>query len=394
MPKCDQCGTEVMLPFICAYCGGTYCAEHRIPESHHCLHRPRVSPSYLHPYDDTEPSRKPQITKTPQIKRRQFPTKKLITLFSIVLIGVVLVWYAYPSLLQSTQSPSNPSATPLPNTTPSNISPTSPSYQELTDYALSLINSDRQSRGLQNVTLSSIESGQRHADEMLANHFISHWDTKGYKPYIRYTLEGGAGAVSENCAWRYMSYGLDPIEALEKMEYNMMYDDASSNWGHRDNIIDPNHNKVSIGIAYDETNIYLVQDFEDDYISWSTLSLSSQVVMQGTILKMGESISQVAIYFDNPTKLTIQQLENSPYNGGYDAGTYVGMVVSPPPSGSQYQPPDEGILIMANTWSEAGESFNIRFDMSDAFAQHGEGVYTLYLWTNSNQHLTTLSVWN
>jgi hypothetical protein len=66
--------------------------------------------------------------------------------------------------------------------------------------------------------------------------------------------------------------------------------------------------------------------------------------------------------------------------------------VSPPPSGSHYLPPEEGILIVANTWIEAGQNFNIRFDMSTAFAQYGEGVYTLYLWTDSS-HLTTLSIW-
>lgn len=34
--KCDFCGKEEDLPFTCNYCGGTYCAEHRLPESHAC----------------------------------------------------------------------------------------------------------------------------------------------------------------------------------------------------------------------------------------------------------------------------------------------------------------------------------------------------------------------
>ena len=397
MPGCDHCGIDVMLPFTCAYCGGTYCAEHRLPENHQCLHRPKVPPPYLKGYDVAEPSKKPRIARTPTIKRRRFPTKKLIAFFAIALIGVILIWYAYPSLLQSTQSPSvpsNPSTSPsVPSTTPSNTSPTTLSYQELVDYVLSLINSDRQSRGLQNVILSDIDSGQLHAENMLQNNFFSHWDMNGYKPYMRYTLAGGRGSVSENCAAQLGFYS-NLKEALRDMEWRMMYDDADSDWGHRDNILDPLHNRVSIGIAFDNNDVYLVQDFEDDYISWSTLSLSNQVVMQGTILKAGESISQVAIYFDNPTSLTTQQLSNAPYQGGYDAGTYVGMVVSPPPSGSQYLPPEKGILIIASTWNEAGQNFNIIFDMSTAFAQYGKGVYTLYLWTNSDEYLTSLSIWN
>jgi uncharacterized protein YkwD len=327
------------------------------------------------------------------MKRKQFSLKKLLALTAIAVIAGAIIWSVYPTIIQLTQSPSAspyPSTTsPLPSTTPSEFS-----HEELVYYALSLINSDRQSMELQNVTLSTIDSGQLHAENMLKNKVLSHWDTNGYKPYMRYTLANGKGAVSENVAWLYNSGGLDPVEAIEKLEHDMMYDDASSNWGHRDNILNAFHNKVSIGIAYDRTNVYFVQDFEDDYVSWSTLSLSNQVLMEGTILKAGESISQVAIYFDNPTSLTTQQLENPPYNGGYDAGIYVGMVVSPPPSGSQYLPPEEGILIIANIWSVTGQNFNIRFDMSTAFAQYGSGVYTLYLWTDSNNCLTSLSIWN
>jgi uncharacterized protein YkwD len=396
MPECDQCGREVILPFTCAYCGGNYCVEHRLPENHNCACRPKAPPPYLTVYDDRQPSK-------PAMKRKQFSLKKLVALTAIAVIAVAIIWSAYPALIQLTQSPSvspSPStASPVPSTTPPHTTspdttPSEFSHEEIVNYALSLINSDRQSMGLQNVTLSSIDSGQRHAENMLKNKFLSHWDTNGYKPYMRYTLANGKGAVSENTAWLYNSGGLDPVKTIEKLEHDMMYNDASSNWGHRDNILNAFHNKVSIGIAYDRNNVYFVQDFEDDYVSWSTLSLSNQVLMEGTILKAGESISQVAIYFDNPMPLTIQQLSNSPYDSSYDAGTYVGIVVSPPPSGSQYLPPEEGILIIANTWSEAGQNFNIRFDMSTAFAQYGKGVYTLYLWTESNNHLTSLSVWN
>ena len=34
--KCDFCGKEEYLPFECRYCGGKFCAEHRLPEAHNC----------------------------------------------------------------------------------------------------------------------------------------------------------------------------------------------------------------------------------------------------------------------------------------------------------------------------------------------------------------------
>ncbi len=48
----------------------------------------------------------------------------------------------------------------------------------------------------------------------------------------------------------------------------MMYDDARSDWSHRDIIINPWHKKVSIGIAYDEDSVALVQQFEGDYVEY------------------------------------------------------------------------------------------------------------------------------
>jgi len=36
MRKCLACDSIVDLPFVCAYCGGSYCAQHRLPENHGC----------------------------------------------------------------------------------------------------------------------------------------------------------------------------------------------------------------------------------------------------------------------------------------------------------------------------------------------------------------------
>jgi Zn-dependent protease len=34
--NCEYCGKEEALPFVCNYCGGVYCADHRLPEAHSC----------------------------------------------------------------------------------------------------------------------------------------------------------------------------------------------------------------------------------------------------------------------------------------------------------------------------------------------------------------------
>ena len=36
MAKCDECGEYENMPYQCRRCGGTFCAEHRLPENHDC----------------------------------------------------------------------------------------------------------------------------------------------------------------------------------------------------------------------------------------------------------------------------------------------------------------------------------------------------------------------
>ena len=47
MNKCDVCGKDQVFPFHCSYCSGTFCSEHRIPESHNCPNNPFVPPPYF-----------------------------------------------------------------------------------------------------------------------------------------------------------------------------------------------------------------------------------------------------------------------------------------------------------------------------------------------------------
>jgi len=308
------------------------------------------------------------------------PIKKIVAVLLIVMILGIALWNA-PSILSTFQK-----ITGL-------QSSSTYSHEALTNYALFLINTDRTTQGVSNVSLSPIDSGQRHAENMLANHFFSHWDTNGYKPYMRYTLAGGKGSVAENVAWQYSNGPFDAKEAIRSLEWQMMYNDSDWDWGHRDNILSPFHNKVSIGIAYDNNNLYFVQDFEDDYIDWSMLSVSQsgEVRMSGTFRKGELSAGWVNIFYDSlPSNLTSEQLKKPAYSGGYTQGTFVGMVV---PSG--YESP-EGITITAQTWTQTGRTFQIKFDLSPAFNVHGKGVYTLYLQPDpkiTDDSLTSYSVW-
>ena len=260
------------------------------------------------------------------------------------------------------------------------------SREELIAYVLSLINSDRQAANVPNLTLSSVGAAQVHANEMFKNGYFSHSDLEGYKPYVRYTLADGHGVVTENIAEQSGS-SLDAKAAIRDLEWSMMNDDAGSNWEHRNNILDAFHNRVSIGIAYDDESCYLVQDFEDDYVEWTSLGASNGLaVLAGNITSSDLTIGQVDIYFDDWSNLTVTVLENPPYNGSYDIGTFVGSV-----SDSNLIL-TEGIFTTPEFWSQSGNSFKIDFSLSPFFSRWGKGIYTLRLWSDNGECLTNYSI--
>lgn len=57
--KCSYCGAEENLPFDCAYCGNSFCADHRLPENHACPQLWRAKKPSNYPALDTPPSRMP-----------------------------------------------------------------------------------------------------------------------------------------------------------------------------------------------------------------------------------------------------------------------------------------------------------------------------------------------
>lgn len=93
--KCQKCEKEVFLPFRCPYCGGYFCAEHRLPENHDC---PRIELARA-PKRETKPmivqKQKPYeytISYSPrfQAKKFQFSQKELkhLTVGALLVMGV------------------------------------------------------------------------------------------------------------------------------------------------------------------------------------------------------------------------------------------------------------------------------------------------------------------
>jgi len=251
-------------------------------------------------------------------------------------------------------------------------------HTAIVNYALEKINEDRAKNNLRPVKLSSNQAAQIHAQDVFDNQNISHWMSNGEKPYMTYTNAGGTGSVSQNVAIAYCSgFGcsMNPTEKIDEAQYSMMYDDASSNWGHRDNILRPYHTHVSIGVVYDDNFFALVQNFEDNYlISENPITITENKVHINSSL-IGGKIPSIGIFYDPlpNEELYLQHHDD----GSYKMGDAIAIVAPPAPLGSYYIQPTDHILIEAKKWSEKNPVV-IEFDLSPAL--QSSGVYTIGVW--------------
>jgi uncharacterized protein YkwD len=274
-------------------------------------------------------------------------------------------------------------------------------YSILQAYALKLINDDRANSSVGPVNLSSNQAGQQHADSMLTYGFFSHYDTQGYKPYMRYSLLGGRGADAENVAYIQdpsAHFSTSSVEnAIKTLEHAMIYNDsACCNNGHRDNILGTLHNKVSIGIAYDTAHVYFDEEFENDYITLSFfVSSTNQVTMTGVPLQSSVTGKSNSIYiaFDStPQPQTPAQLNNGPNE--YGPGTLIGGVLPPCNSLLNACRQFNGISVNADTWKFSSTQVDVSFSLQEFIRAYGSGVYTVYLITGSDTSsaITSISV--
>ena len=269
-------------------------------------------------------------------------------------------------------------------------------YKTLTSFTLNLINLDRANQSVSPVSVGTNQAAQQHADSMLKYGYFSHFDTQGFKPYMRYTLLGGVGSVTENVAYiSWTDNHFTSTSSLESsitlLEHGMMYNDSlCCNNGHRLNIVNPIHNRVAIGLAYNSTSLFFVEDFENYYIDLSyNVSNSYQFSMNGSFVAPVANPGQIYVTYDGtPSAQTPAQLDAGPkdYNPGYLLGG-----VLPPCSGSCSQF-ETGVTVRAAVWQVTPESLDIAFDLTPFIRVYGAGVYTVYLLTGADTGTALTSI--
>ena len=327
---------------------------------------------------------------------------------------------AYTSWIEAVQRTPTPTMaptpipTPLPTAKPTTAptvrptpAPTPTLLEELRLYALDLINKDRTKHSVEPVILGSNPAAQLHAQDMIEHDYFGHWWADGRKPYMVYTETGGKSYVAENAStsgWterEWQEKNCDslfvncvvpsPREAIREHQWGMMYDDASSDWGHRDNILGETHRAVNIGIASNGKRVTFVQHFEGgDVEADGPPILTSNGTLTLSLSKPNGDVKiapSIAIFYDpSPTPKTPEQIETlRSYctGGGFSTrcGDPVARILEPLPKGWSYDSPSD-ITVIADEWMETENSFNFSAAMGPLVNE--PGVYTVTVWRDSD----------
>ena len=316
-----------------------------------------------------------------------------------------------------------PSPTPVPTAT----SVPAPTLEDLQTYMLVLINEARTSEALLPVVLGDNSAAQLHAEASLAGCISSHWGLDGSKPHMRYSAAGGYQVNSENvfgrdyCRTASDTYRITNIRGAIKNAVDWLI--LSSD--HYKTIMTPYYKKVNIGIAFDDYNLKVVQQFEGDYVTFDQLpSLANgQLVLSGRVrngVTLHPTNTSVSLFYDPlPSPLTLGQIarvygvsaslrvasirkpgsyRNSPDHVVRTYRTYQDphsiLADSPTPSSSreahelweQAKATGKTEKRIKVPWITADErnvtntEFYLSADVSSVLAEHGAGVYKVVMW--------------
>ncbi len=288
---------------------------------------------------------------------------------------------------------------------------------------LDLINEERIKRGLNPVSMGSNTAAQAHADSMLATCTSSHWGTDGLKPYMRYSQAGGYQHNAENVAGLNYCVGYGYISETPNKGVSEAMRGLMASPGHRDNILDPRHAFVNVGVANDGYNTMVAQHFEYDYVSFGSLpEIDGGIASFVVVMPLSSNFDDyyVTIYYDPPPhSLEPGQLSRTycynfgvpvvsirPFlSGGWeytDSSWISDMVECPDPynmptSLPAPSSPQEALshheeatrqearaahVVPWNTasnWKIDGDRFEMKADIMDTIEQHGPGVYTFHI---------------
>lgn len=193
-------------------------------------------------------------------------------------------------------------------------------FKDIRKYLLEMINEERDVEKVKQVELDDFASevANKHAADLAANEFISHWGSDGLKPYHRYSNAGGSHATEENVSaidgtWSTKDKDLKLETAYMHVR---MYQEKPPFDGHRRTILAPQHTHVGIGLAVQSLRLRLVELFVAKYVEVQPIKREAkpgaELSFAGKFMRGDYSLHHVEVYYEPfPTRPDLSWLRAS-----------------------------------------------------------------------------------
>jgi uncharacterized protein YkwD len=175
---------------------------------------------------------------------------------------------------------------------------------------LNQVNAERAAVGLSELKLDELACSvaNEHARDMAKNEFLNHWGSDGRKPFHRYALAGGTGAVQENCSAASDIASVSPTPVLNDLHdmHDSMWKEIAPNDGHRRTILDPYHTHVGFGVALNGRSLHLDELYLARYIQVDPVPAEAKrdatVRISGRLLNPSHFVNEIDVYYESLPK--------------------------------------------------------------------------------------------
>ena len=268
---------------------------------------------------------------------------------------------------------------------------------------LSMINRDRRAHGLATVELDAYASSiaDDYCRAQIRNGTTGHFTVDGRPPYMRYSFAGGNDGVSENAAAWSADYKLSArslFEMMRESEATMLAEKAPHD-GHRQTLLDPFATHVGIGLAWQDGEFRLTQEFIRRYVEW--LRPVSRHAREGERLLLsgrtipGFRIDAISVHRE-PLPQSISPITANAINS-----------YSLPDERRDYLPRlktvyrralDGAVEVLHEEYTD-GRKGDFQIDERGSFAfalpfPDGPGVYTIVVWVSRDGHRDSIAASN
>lgn len=251
------------------------------------------------------------------------------------------------------------------------------------------INRDRARHNLPPVQLDPHASriADQYCEQQIRHRTTGHFTVDGHAPYMRYSFAGGNDGVSENAAAWSANYEFSEttIPELVRRSQDAMMNERPPKDGHRRTILDPHATHVGIGLAWQQGEFRLAQEFVRRYLTWDRALARAATVgerISGRARPLpGFKVDAISIYHESfPERLhpVAANLIES-YGLPRKRRDYL------PKLGTIFERQSDGTTQVRYARYRDGRrgDFTVQADGSFAFdvpASEGPGIYTVVVW--------------